>query len=235
MTREHETSLSYLHSLVSDVFNLLEVGLLIRIEHQLLEVHSSQPALNPQPRPCTFASAFPDACRCWTGGCPCPRGQGIKSMPMRSSARQRKRSSRRPCRPHKSSCRGRRPWIVRPRRTRRSPQCPMRRRERRRSRRPLRARRHASTSPLQTTRRARRRGQVEHRRSWPRCHTHHHHRHHHHLHHGSSISVQHRPIQVARVFFFCLACSMQGSCALLRLVFRFFYLVLFFWHIYNNF
>jgi len=38
MTREHETSLSYLHSLVSDVFNLLEVGLLIRIEHQLLEV-----------------------------------------------------------------------------------------------------------------------------------------------------------------------------------------------------
>ena len=61
MTREHETSLSYLHSLVSDVFNLLEVGLLIRIEHQLLEVHSSQPALNPQPRPRTFASAFPDA------------------------------------------------------------------------------------------------------------------------------------------------------------------------------
>ena len=59
MTREHETSLSYLHSLVSDVFNLLEVGLLIRIEHQLLEVHSSQPALNPQPRPRTFASAFP--------------------------------------------------------------------------------------------------------------------------------------------------------------------------------
>ena len=184
MTREHETSLSYLHSLVSDVFNLLEVGLLIRIEHQLLEVHSSQPALNPQPRPRTFASAFPDACRCWTGGCPCPRGQGIKSMPMRSSARQRKRSSRRPCRPHKSSCRGRRPWIVRPRRTRRSPQCPMRRHERRRSRWPLRARRHASTSPLQTRRRARRRGQVEHRRSWPRCHTHHHHRHHHH--HGSS-------------------------------------------------
>ena len=106
MTREHETSLSYLHSLVSDVFNLLEVGLLIRIEHQLLEVHSSQPALNPQPRPCTFASAFPDACRCWTGGCPCPWGQGIKSMPMRSSPRQRKRSSRRPCRPHRSFCRG---------------------------------------------------------------------------------------------------------------------------------
>jgi hypothetical protein len=122
MTREHETSLSYLHSLVSDVFNLLEVGLLIRIEHQLLEVQSSQPVLNPQPRPRTFASAFPVRCRCWTGGCPCPWGQGIKSMPMRSSARQRKRSSRRPCRPHKSSCRGRRPWIVRPRRTRRSPQ-----------------------------------------------------------------------------------------------------------------
>ena len=217
MTREHETSLSYLHSLVSDVFNLLEVGLLIRIEHQLLEVHSSQPALNPQPRPCTFASAFPDACRCWTGGCPCPRGQGIKSMPMRSSARQRKRSSRRPCRPHKSSCRGRRPWIVRPRRTRRSPQCPMRRRERRRSRRPLRARRHASTSPLQTRRRARRRGQVEHRRSWRRCHTHHHHRHHHHLHHGSSISVQHHHTRLL-VFFFLfgmlhagLLCSLASS------------------------
>ena len=61
MTREHETSLSYLHSLVSDVFNLLEVGLLIRIEHQLLEVQSSQPVLNPQPRPRTSASAFPDA------------------------------------------------------------------------------------------------------------------------------------------------------------------------------
>ena len=64
MTREHETSLSYLHSLVSDVFNLLEVGLLIRIEHQLLEVQSSQPVLNPQPRPRTFASAFP---RCGAG------------------------------------------------------------------------------------------------------------------------------------------------------------------------
>ena len=193
MTREHETSLSYLHSLVSDVFNLLEVGLLIRIEHQLLEVHSSQPALNPQPRPRTFASAFPDACRCWTGGCPCPWGQAIKSMPMRCSARQRKRSSRRPCRPHKSSCRGRRPWIVRPRRTRRSPQCPMRRHERRRSSRwPLRAPRHASTSPLQMRRRARRRGQVEHRRSWPRRgrHTHHHDRQRHHP-PLRQLSVQH--------------------------------------------
>ena len=52
MTREHETSLSYLHSLVSDVFNLLEVGLLIRIEHQLLEVQSSQPVLNSPSRLC---------------------------------------------------------------------------------------------------------------------------------------------------------------------------------------
>ena len=151
MTREHETSLSYLHSLVSDVFNLLEVGLLIRIEHQLLEVQSSQPVLTHSLALAPLPQHSPMRCRCWTGGCPCPWGQGIKSMPMRSSARQRKRSSRRPCRPHKSSCRGRRPWIVRPRRTRRSPQFPMRRHERRRSRWPLRARRHASTSPLQTS------------------------------------------------------------------------------------
>ena len=190
MTREHETSLSYLHSLVSDVFNLLEVGLLIRIEHQLLEVQSSQPVLTHSLALAPLPQHSPMRCRCWTGGCPCPWGQGTKSMPMRSSARQRKRSSRRPCRPHKSSCRGRRPWIVRPRRMRRSPQFPMRRHERRRSRWPLRARRHASTSPLQTRLRARRRGQVEHRRSWPRRHTHHHHRHHHHHCSGTDTALQ---------------------------------------------
>ena len=34
----------YLHCRVQDVFNLLDVTLLSRIEHQLLEVLSSQPA-----------------------------------------------------------------------------------------------------------------------------------------------------------------------------------------------
>ena len=78
MTREHETSLSYLHSLVSDVFNLLEVGLLIRIEHQLLEVQSSQPVLNPQPRPRTLASAFPDAVQVLDWRLPMPVGTGYQ-------------------------------------------------------------------------------------------------------------------------------------------------------------
>ena len=44
VSREAEPRLSYLHSRVQDVFNLLEVALLSRIEHQLLEVLSSQPA-----------------------------------------------------------------------------------------------------------------------------------------------------------------------------------------------
>ena len=50
--REGELSLSYLLSRVQDVFNLLDVTLLSRIEHQLLKVLSSQPApIAPQPRP----------------------------------------------------------------------------------------------------------------------------------------------------------------------------------------
>ena len=45
-------SLSNLLSRVQDVFNLLDVTLLSRIEHQLLKVLSSQPApIAPQPRP----------------------------------------------------------------------------------------------------------------------------------------------------------------------------------------
>ena len=44
VSREAEPRLSYLHSRVQDVFNLLDVTLLSRIEHQLLEVLSSQPA-----------------------------------------------------------------------------------------------------------------------------------------------------------------------------------------------
>ena len=44
VSREAEPRLSYLHSRVQDVFNLLDVRLLSRIEHQLLEVLSSQPA-----------------------------------------------------------------------------------------------------------------------------------------------------------------------------------------------
>ena len=47
-----DTSLSCLLSRVQDVFNLLDVRLLSRIEHQLLEVLRSQPApIAPQPRP----------------------------------------------------------------------------------------------------------------------------------------------------------------------------------------
>ena len=152
MTREHDISLTYLQSLLEDVFNLLEVGLLIRIEHQILEVLSLQLAYS---LPLTHSPAFartshlflcPNAMQVLDCG-GCPWGQvSIKSMPMRSSARQRTRSSRRPCRPHRSSRRGYRPWRVRsslmvyqcgkgrcasrrrhPRRTWRSPPFPMRR------------------------------------------------------------------------------------------------------------
>ena len=42
--REGDSSISCLHCRVQDVFNLLDVTLLSRIEHQLLEVLSSQPA-----------------------------------------------------------------------------------------------------------------------------------------------------------------------------------------------
>ena len=146
--------------------------------------------------------------RCWAGGS--PWGQDIKSMPTRSSAWQRTRSSRRPSRPHRSSGRGKRPWILRssltvhrcgkgrslstsrrrhPRRTttRSSAPFPMRRHGKRRSRGLPRARRYApSTSPLQTRRRARRRGQQSlwgqrrrgHGRSQTRRKSHHHHHHH---------------------------------------------------------
>ena len=52
VSREGDSSLSCLHCRVQDVFNLLDVTLLSRIEHQLLEVLSSQPApIAPQPRP----------------------------------------------------------------------------------------------------------------------------------------------------------------------------------------
>ena len=47
VSREGDTSLCCLLSRVQDVFNLLDVRLLSRIEHQLLEVLSSQPALQP--------------------------------------------------------------------------------------------------------------------------------------------------------------------------------------------
>ena len=72
MTREHTPSLALLHSLLEDVFNfILNVELLIRIEHQLLEVLSSQPALNPQPRSRAYVAPLPHSacpgpmrCRC---------------------------------------------------------------------------------------------------------------------------------------------------------------------------
>ena len=52
VSREGDTSLSCLLSRVQDVFFLLDVRLLSRIEHQLLEVLRSQPApIAPQPRP----------------------------------------------------------------------------------------------------------------------------------------------------------------------------------------
>ena len=51
VSREGDPSLRYLHCRVQDVLNLLDVTLLTRIEHQLLEVLSSQPAsIAPQPR-----------------------------------------------------------------------------------------------------------------------------------------------------------------------------------------
>ena len=55
-------SISCLHCRVQDVFNLLDVTLLSRIEHQLLEVLSSQPApIAPQPRP---RISLPHSCSC---------------------------------------------------------------------------------------------------------------------------------------------------------------------------
>ena len=71
MTREHTLSLIFLHSLLEDVFNLLDVELLILIESQLLEVLSSQPAPNPQPRSRAYVAPLPHSacpgpmrCRC---------------------------------------------------------------------------------------------------------------------------------------------------------------------------
>jgi len=99
--------MSSLHSRVQDVFNLLDVTLLSRIEHQLLEVLSSQPApIAPQPaRPrisLPHSLCAPQCCRrCWTGECPWTPGN-IKSTPTRSSARQRTRSSVAPPMPDES-------------------------------------------------------------------------------------------------------------------------------------
>ena len=44
VSRDAAPRLASLHSCVQDVFNLLDVTLLSRIEHQILEVLSSQPA-----------------------------------------------------------------------------------------------------------------------------------------------------------------------------------------------
>ena len=70
VSREAEPRLSYLHSRVQDVFNLLDVTLLSRIEHQLLEVLSSQPA----PHSVDLASLCPTAnaeeAPCPTALCP---------------------------------------------------------------------------------------------------------------------------------------------------------------------
>ena len=78
VSREGDTSLSCLLSRVQDVFFLLDVRLLSRIEHQLLEVLSSQPApIAPQRRPrissCPAANALTRRKRlgCPTALCPC--------------------------------------------------------------------------------------------------------------------------------------------------------------------
>ena len=78
VSREGDTSLSCLLSRVQDVFSLLDVRLLSRIEHQLLEVLSSQPApIAPQRRPrissCPAANALTRRKRlgCPTALCPC--------------------------------------------------------------------------------------------------------------------------------------------------------------------
>ena len=75
-SREGDFSISCLLSRVQDVFNLLDVRLLSRIEHQLLKVLSSQPApLAPQPRPrisfCPAANALDWNIGCPTALCPC--------------------------------------------------------------------------------------------------------------------------------------------------------------------
>ena len=59
VSREGDTSLCCLLSRVQDVFNLLDVRLLSRIEHQLLEVLSSQPA--PVAHSLDLASLCPTA------------------------------------------------------------------------------------------------------------------------------------------------------------------------------
>ena len=40
MTREHDVPLTLMHGLLKDVFDLLDVVLLAKIEHQLLEVRT---------------------------------------------------------------------------------------------------------------------------------------------------------------------------------------------------
>lgn len=61
MTRDNDLRLPYLHCLLMDVFNLLEVGLLVKLEHQLLEVrHASHGTATPHvdlpPTPCQHNS-----------------------------------------------------------------------------------------------------------------------------------------------------------------------------------
>ena len=46
LTRDNGLNLSYLHCQLTDVFNLLEVGLLVKLEHQLLEVRLSSRAFS---------------------------------------------------------------------------------------------------------------------------------------------------------------------------------------------
>ena len=63
-------------------------------EAQSLSAGQRLPRLVPR---CALWTCAPMRCRCWAGGCPWTPGN-IKSTPTRSSARQRTRSSRRPCR-----------------------------------------------------------------------------------------------------------------------------------------
>ena len=62
LTRDNVLRLPYLHCLLMDVFNLLEVGLLVKLEHQLLEVRQRTPPMaqsNPPCRPAPNSNRFP--------------------------------------------------------------------------------------------------------------------------------------------------------------------------------
>ena len=97
VSRDGAHSLRDLHSRVQDVFNLLEVALLSRIEHQLLEVLSSQPAPTaPQPRPrISLPHSLCAPMRCAGAGLAIAHGRrAISSLRRRALRRGCERASR---------------------------------------------------------------------------------------------------------------------------------------------